>query len=126
MAASDDGIYGRIIFRITRGILGIGLIGFGAAVVAKGWRFGTGFLLGACLSYLSFWRWRKVVDSLGTDSKSGRSIKAMIWRFALLAAAAYVIVKYLEVNPVAVFLGLLVSAAAVIVSIVFELIYAGT
>ncbi len=123
MAASDDGVYERIVVRITRGIVGIGLIGFVFACAAKGWRFGLGFLLGAALSYLSFWRWRKVVDALGTDSKSGRSIKAMIGRFALLAIVAYAIVKYLEVNPVAVFFGLLAAAAAAIVSIVFELIY---
>jgi hypothetical protein len=50
----------------------------------------------------------------------------MVIRFALLVAAAYGIVKYLDVTPVAVFLGLLISAAAVIVSILFELIYART
>ena len=129
MAASDDGIYERVIVRITRGILAIGLVGFVFALLTKGWRFGLGFLLGACTSYLSFWRWRRVVETLGSDSKSRRSITAMVGmvaRFALLAAAAYAIVRYLEVNPVAVFLGLLVAAAAAIVSVVFELIYAGT
>ena len=86
---------------------------------------GIGFLLGACISYLSFWRWQRLVEAIGGAPKR-RSTVWMMVRFLVLVAAAYAIVKYLEVNPVAVFLGLLVSAAAVVVSIVFELIYAGT
>ena len=57
---------------------------------------------------------RKVVEALGPASKQ-RGAWTWWLRFAVLIGIAYVIVKYLEVTPVAVFLGLLVSAAAVIV-----------
>jgi hypothetical protein len=46
----------------------------------------------------------------------------MILRLLLFVGAAYVIVNYLEVSAAAVFIGLLVSAAAVIASAVIELI----
>ncbi len=124
MPASDGGIYARIVHRITLGILALGGAGTAACAATWGWRFALGFFLGACMSYLSFWRWQTVVESLGTVKQ--RSVAGMVVRFAVLAAAAYGIVKYLDVTPVAVFLGLLISAAAVIVAILFELIYART
>jgi hypothetical protein len=123
-------VYARLIQRITLAILLLGAAGTATFVVTRGWRFALGFFLGACMSYLSFWRWQQVVESLGgTIQKSPvqkRAIAPMVIRFAVLAAAAYGIVKYLDVTAVAVFLGLLISAAAVIVSILFELIYART
>ena len=125
MTPSEGDIYVRIIHRITLAILILGAAGTATFVVTRGWRFALGFFLGACMSYLSFWRWQTVVESLGGAVRR-RSMAAMVIRFAVLAAAAYGIVKYLDVTPVAVFLGLLISAAAVIVSILFELIYART
>jgi hypothetical protein len=125
MTAGEADVYQRIVRRITRCIFLIGLLGSVALGVAKGLGFGVGFLLGASLSYVSFWRWKKVVDGLGGPPKR-RSIGLWLLRFAVLIAAGYAIVNYLEVTPVAVFLGLLVSAAAVVISVIFELIYART
>lgn len=125
MTPSDGDSYVRIIHRVTLAILLLGAAGTATCVVIKGWRFALGFFLGTCLSYLSFWRWQTVVESIGGASQE-RRMGGMVVRFAILAGAAYGIVKYLDVTPVAVFLGLLISAAAVIVSILFELIYART
>ena len=125
-APSDTDAYRNTIGRVVRLIVVIGLVGTVAGALMKGLGFGFGFLLGAMLSAASFWRWKKVADSLGrTDgpSRKGRSALKWMLRFALLIAIAYVIVNYLEVPPAAVFFGLLVSAAAVVVSIVYELIY---
>jgi len=125
-AANDADAYRKMIGRIARLIVVIGLAGTVAAALAKGVVFGFGFLLGAMLSAASFWRWKKVADSLGrTDGPSPKGRSAMKWvlRFALLIGIAYVIVQYLEVPTAAVFFGLLVSAAAVVVSIIYELIY---
>jgi hypothetical protein len=104
-------------------MLAAGTAGVVAASVFKGLLFGAGFLMGALLSALSFWRWMKVVESLGT-SPERRSTTRWVIRFIVLAAAAYVIVNFLEVTPGAVFLGLLVSAASVIIAILYELTYA--
>ena len=125
MTPSESDVYVRIIHRITLAILSLGAAGTVAFLATRGWRFALGFFLGACISYLSFWRWQTVVESLGGEVRK-RSITPMVVRFVVLVAAAYGIVKYLDVTPVAVFLGLLISAAAVIVSILFELIYART
>jgi hypothetical protein len=125
MGQNESNPYVRVVGRITHVILIIGPLGSLGAAVLRGWRFGLGFLLGAALSYLSFWRWQRVVEALGTTAK-GRSFARWMIRFIGLVAIAYAIIKYLEVSPVAVFLGLLVSAAAVIVSNILELIYAGT
>ena len=122
MAASEPDVYQRIIRRITLCILVLGPIGTVAFGVVKGFSFASGFLLGAGLSYVSFWRWTKVVDAL-TGATKPRSIGLWLLRFVVLIGAGYVIVKYLEVTPVAVFLGLLVSAAAVVISIAYEVIF---
>lgn len=114
--------YRRLVGRIT--IL-IGIIGVAGAVtfgIMKGFRFGGGFLLGSAISFVSFWRWKRVVDALAPGAKR-RSAWVWLLRFAMLAAVAYVIVKYLEVTPVAVFLGLLATIAATIIAALLELIY---
>ena len=122
MSTDDSDIYQRTTQRIVRLIAVLGLLGSIAAAILKGPRFGAGFLLGASLSGVSFWRWKKVVDAIGSASRQ-RSAWTWILRFALLIGAAYVIVKYLEVPPAAVFIGLLASAAAVIISMIYELIH---
>ena len=47
-------------------------------------------------------------------------------RYLLLAAAGYVILNYSKLSVAAGLIGLFVPAAAVILEILFELIYAGT
>ena len=122
MTPGQPDIYQRTIQRVVRLIAVIGVLASVVATFMKGPRFGAGILLGAALSWVSFWRWTKVVEALGGEPKR-RSAWAWLLRFALLIAAAYVIVKYLEVTPAAVFIGLLVSAAAIIVSMIYELIH---
>ena len=121
MNSSEPDVYQRIIRRITVCILVLGPLGAVALEVFKGFHFASGFLLGAALSYVSFWRWTKVVNAL-TGATKPRSIGLWLLRFVVLIGAGYGIVKYLEVTPVAVFMGLLVSAAAVVISIAYELI----
>ncbi len=120
--ASEPDIYQRIIRRITLWIMVLGSLGAISVGISKGVAFGAGFLLGASLSYVSFWRWTKVVDAL-TGASKPRSLGVWLLRFAVLIGTGYVIVKYLEVKPVAVFMGLLVSAAAVLISITYEVIF---
>lgn len=124
MIRSEDDIYVRFIRRVTQAIVVIGISASATAAAVRGWRYGLGVLLGACISYVSFWRWQRVVEAIGPKATVKRSVVSLLVRFAVLAAALYVMIKHLEVNPVAVFLGLLVAAAAVLVSIVLELIYA--
>ncbi len=102
----------------------LGVAGTIYAAIVGGWRAGLGFAVGAAASGFSFWRWKAVVEGLG-PAPGRASYGRWIGRFLLIAAAAYVIVKYLVVNIVAVLAGLLVAAAAVIFEIVFQLFHPG-
>jgi len=121
---NESDIYARTVRRVRWLIAVLGATGAIALGIGQGWRFGTGFLIGACLSYVSFWRWRKLAESIGTSGP--RNVIQMLLRFVLLIAAAYGIIKLLALSPAAVLLGLLVPGAAVTVSLIIELSYART
>ena len=123
MPASEDRIYERGIRRITWFILTLGIAGAILLTPFKGFRFGLGFLVGAGFSYLSFWRWQRVLEAIGPSYKPQSSWMLML-RILLLIALAYVIIRVLELSIAAAGLGLLVSAGAVIIEIIYELIYA--
>jgi hypothetical protein len=102
----------------------------GGAILAypwRGWSWSLGFLLGAAASAVNF-RWiKQIVDSLG-NTRPTRSRVAVLagLRYLLLGGAGYVILKYSSISIAAALAGLFVSVAAVIVEIVYELIYART
>ena len=121
--ASDVDVYRRIVRRIAWLVLAIGLTGAVVAAVLKGDSFRRRFPAGRrILSGASLWRWKRMADALGGPS-SRRSALGWVMQLFLVIAAAFVIIVYLRVTAVAVFLGLLVSAAAIIVVILFELIW---
>ena len=123
MAASDPEFYTRALRRVGVMILALGTVGAGTLVSLKGFRMGLAFLIGALLSYASFWGWQHVVLALSPDAKQKGSWRFM-FRIIFLAAAAIAIIKLLGLNVAAAVTGLLVSAAAVLLEIVYELIYA--
>lgn len=125
MPQSDPAFFRQVTRRITWFILILGVAGAIGVAFAKGVRDGVAFLLGASVSYLSFWGWHRVVDALtpGTKPKSSRFF---ILRIVFLGAAAYVIIRFLDLNVAVAVTGLLVSAAAVILELIYELIYART
>ncbi len=122
---SDSDAYVRVVRRVTWLIVAFGCAGASAAGLRWGWKSGLGFLLGAALSYLSFWRWRRITDAFGAAPR-GRASLTMIVRFLLLIAVAYGIIKYLVLPPAAFLTGLLTAGAAVLVALILELIYART
>ncbi|HLH41025.1 MAG TPA: ATP synthase subunit I [Bryobacteraceae bacterium] len=117
--------YDRAIARIRRLIAAIGLVGAAIAAVRFGLRSGCGFALGALLSYLSFHMIRGVAGSIGAapTRRVGAYAALFFMRYGLLGAAVYVIVKYLEVSPMALLAGLFASAAAVFAEILYELAF---
>jgi hypothetical protein len=120
MPGSDPGSYERFIRRVQLIILALGLAGAAVVSFARGIRGGAAFLIGALISFTSFWGWQRVVDGLGPNPRK-RSRMFFILRLAGLVALACVIIKYLRLNVAAVALGLLVSGAAVILELIFEL-----
>jgi len=95
----------------------------------RGWKWGAAYLLGATASYLNF-RWlKRLVEALGPAPRvrlSPRFAVIMGLRYLVLAAGAYVIVNFTSLSLPAALAGLLVPAAAVILEIIFELVYART
>lgn len=125
MPLGDQAFYDRFIRRVTWIILALALIGFAFLALTKGMRIGAAFLIGATVSYGSFWGWRQLVDALTPEPKK-RSSFPFVARILLLIVMAYAIIKFLGLNVAAAASGLLVSAAAVLLELIFELIYART
>jgi hypothetical protein len=123
MPATDPAFYDRALRRVGRLILAIATVGAAVLTSLKGFRLGFAFLIGALFSYVSFWGWQHVVMALSPGASQQKPWKFTL-RIVALAALACGIIKLLGLNVAAAVTGLLVSAAAVILEIVFELIYA--
>jgi hypothetical protein len=116
--------YERALARIFRFTIAVGLIGTIVTFALHGPRVAAGFLLGSVLSAFNFYSLQRLVESL--DGSGGASTGFFAVRYFLVGGVVYVIVKILVVTLVAVLAGLSVSAAAVIIEILYELIYART
>ena len=125
MPQADQAFYDRFIRRVTWIILILALTGSAVIAMTNGIRIGLAFLIGATVSYVSFWGWRQVVDALAPGPKK-RSSFPFVLRILLLVVVAYAIIKLLGLNVAAAASGLLVSAAAVLLELIFELVYART
>ena len=125
MPTNDRLSYERIIGRISRIILILAVLGASVLWASKGIRIGVAFLIGCAVSYLSFWGWQQVAAALGPTPKKRSSFGFTI-RVILLGALACVIIKFLGLDVATAVTGLLVSAAAVILELIYELIYART
>lgn len=123
MPESEPAFYALALRRIGWMILALGALGAVALASLKGVRMGLAFLIGAVCSYVSFLGWQHIAMALAPGEKKPRSWK-FILRIIVLGALAYGIIKLLGLNIAAAVTGLLVSAAAVILEIIYELIYA--
>lgn len=118
---------GRRIWRISATMTGtVAAVGLAAA----GWRWAAGFLCGAALSAGSFWAIYRAVVSLGAaDAAPDRRPSTAIlsgMRFLLLGGIAYVILRIQFVSFSALLWGLFAVTGAVLLEILFQLIYART
>jgi hypothetical protein len=121
--------YDAALGRIMRGMLALGGAGCLIFLILRGWRWGVAYLLGALASYLNFHWLKRVVDGIGGASTVRPSPKFAILiglRYLLLGAGAYAIVNFTSLSLPAALIGLFVPTAAVILEIVFELIYASS
>jgi hypothetical protein len=117
--------YERAPGRILRITAAVSVIGSAATWLAMGVRPAAGFLAGAALSGLNFYWLCQLVGSLGASGKAPTRGSALVlsFRYLVIAAAVYAIVKGLAVTPAAVLWGLLAAFAAVILEILYELIF---
>lgn len=124
-AMNTDIDYQRATLRLFRIAIALVIAGTLIAGLWRGFPGGIGFALGGGASLVSLSLWRRVAMKISPSQerrKPGPSRLFLAGRFLALFAAAYVIVKTLEVNVMAAFTGLFVSAAAVIAEVLFELV----
>ena len=120
----DERFLERAVARIWKAIFLLAAAGAIGAFLWRGWAWGAGFAVGSAVSWLNF-RWLKqLAYTLGSDHARPRTAVKLGFRYVLLGGGAYVILKYSLVSPLAALAGLFVSVAAVIVEILFELVYA--
>jgi hypothetical protein len=84
---------------------------------------GTGFALGGTASLANLWMWDAIASGLsGRPSRKSVAAGALFaGRFLALFALGYVIVRALNVQPLAAVAGLLSASLAVVVEILIEL-----
>lgn len=106
------------------------LAGSLSAFQIGGWRWVTGFLLGAAFSALNFRFFRRIVDAVGSSAGRSRprsgSAVFLGARYLLFGLAGYAILRFFDASIAAALAGCFVCVAAVILEILYELIYAGT
>jgi TRAP-type C4-dicarboxylate transport system permease small subunit len=114
--------------RIYRYLVCCAAAGAVAALVWGGWRAAAGFAVGAAVSAINFRWFHKLVDRLGgaAGKAAGASAWSLGFRYIIFGLAAYAIVKYFGINPITVLAGLFVVAAAVLIEILYEILYART
>lgn len=126
-ANAEQARFDAALHRITRWTVVLAAGGCLAGFLWRGWRVGAAYPLGAAASYLNF-RWLERVVGALTGALEARPHPKFVLliglRYLLLAAGAYVIVSFTSLSLPAALIGLFVPIAAVILEIIFELIYA--
>src|SRR5260370_17014981 len=122
MPATDQAVYDEVVRRMSRIILGLGIAVVLLLTAWKGILVGGGFLIGSAASYLSFWRWRHVGESVG-PAPMHRSPWLLALRFMLILAVRYVIIKLTAVNLAAAPAGLLAPRPPAPIEILYQLIF---
>lgn len=123
---TDEARFDRALGRIRTSMILLGLGGGGFVFAFYSWRHGLGFLAGALASIANF-RWlHQLTASLGPSGQRARRrvLFFLVLRYFLLGIGGYVIVRIFGLNLAAALVGLFVAVAAVIVEIIYELIYA--
>jgi hypothetical protein len=129
VAEKEERHYRAALHRIYRYMVVLSVAGSVVVTYYAGTSWGIGFLLGAFISAINF-RWlHRMVDSVGPNpaTKPGKGLTFLLsFRYVILGLVGYVIVRYFKVNIMAALIGLFVAVAAVLIEILYELIYART
>jgi hypothetical protein len=120
----DELSFERAAWRIGRIMMVIGGVGTCVALVARGWQWGAGFLLGAAISGLNYHWLYKLVAGLGSGDPPRHRGVVLGFRYLILGIGAYVILRLSKISLMAVMAGVFVLTAAVFVEVVFEIVYA--
>lgn len=120
--SDDSAFYERALGRMDR----IAYVLAAAAVVVftvrDGWRGGLACGLCSAASIWNLRRLKSVAAGIGGETRvSTASAVGSGFRYLILAGGAFAIIRYFEVSLPPVFAGLLISVAAVLVEMLYEL-----
>ena len=118
--------YERAVRRIYVNIVWLGIAGTVVATWFVGWACGMGFLAGATASALNFrWLHHMAEAIVPGGKKPGKGFGLFLsLRYVLFGVVGYIMIKYVQVDILAALVGLFTAVAAVLVEILYELIYA--
>jgi hypothetical protein len=121
----DPAFYARALRRVGRLTIAIAIVAIPGVWIWQGWRGGLGCAIGGLGSVINLGLWKRLANAIGPTGDAPATGSAMFlgMRYLLLGCAVFVIMKYLEVSLLAILAGLLSSVAAVLVEIVYELIF---
>jgi hypothetical protein len=109
--------------RAWRFVLILGAAGTALTLGLGGLREAIAFVIGSALSALSLYSWVRVTDAVAATGKQPPLTSAVFLalRFLIIGVALYVIVNFLGIPAVPMIVGLLVSFAAVVVELLYNL-----
>lgn len=117
--------FDRALHRITWITIILGAAGALALLGVRGSRDAGGFFVGAAISTLSLESWK--VLARGLDASAGKGVRGLAIllgaRYLIAGGVIYAIVKVSGVTLGAVFAGLLISLAAVLLEFLYELAF---
>jgi len=125
--AAAEAFYSGAIVRITRYMLPLGLLGFAVAWWRGGAAFALGFVAGCCIAFVNFYWLKRVVNALAErvsrsgQSESGRAaFTRFLLRYALIALAAYAILRYSTSGLYGLLAGLFLPVGAIACEAAYE------
>ena len=123
-ASPEERRVARAIGRMGKAMIVLTAAGAIVLFAWRGWSWSAGWLLGCAASGLNFHWLRRVTEALGSPEAGQRKAVLLVLRYLLLGGGAYVILKYTAISLPAALAGLFIPAAAVIVEILIQLVYA--
>lgn len=121
---SIEAVYQRLNFSLGL-LLAAGVLTF---LWLRDWKMSLGFLLGGLLAVFNFIVLKRTVAAVGqvvAEGRATRSVKRQVFKFLfrylLLAAVLYVIVKGSAVSVYGLFMGLFLPVGAILIEAVYEL-----
>jgi hypothetical protein len=122
-----EAFYSGAIGRITRYMPPLGVIFTVLCWVRFGWQLAIGFVIGCLVAYLNFYWLKRVVTALADRatrsgaSEGGRgTFTRFLLRYALIALAAYAILRVSKVSLYGMLAGLFLPVAAIACEAAYE------
>jgi hypothetical protein len=123
----DPGFYSRALARLPRWIALVAAVALPLIWWHGGALYAASFLTGAIGGYWNYVAVRRLADRLALTvertGKAPRNTMRLLLRLLFIGLAVFVIIRFTRINLVAAFMGLFVPVAAVVLEILYELVF---